>query len=303
MIRTCDSAPSDLELRISAAFEQREALEREDVRWRIEAARAPICTAQVDEAREERVAACTAPPPDDILVVLDASRSMGWDMTVDPEILQAIERINRQVDARGNLPQNLLNQYNRLVRQAESPREPDRIDAARDALSGLLTGLSQNARLRLISFADCGRVPREEGVFGTGDASAYRQTLDSVRLRNNTALAAALDAIPRLVTAGRTADRPAAIILVSDGEDSCRGDPCAAARRLASTLPHAQVSVVSLGAGIEANRCIAEATGGAFYEANNVDRLSQRLRQTTGQLSRDECEAIVDEEIAVEGQE
>nr|WP_319390339.1 hypothetical protein [uncultured Cohaesibacter sp.] len=66
------------------------------------------------------------------------------------------------------------------------------------------------------------------------------------------------------------------IILVSDGKDTCDGDPCAAARQNADI----EIDVVSLGGG-DALACVANATGGKWLEP--------RLMGCTGcfpQLSR-----------------
>ncbi|MFT4012735.1 MAG: hypothetical protein QM682_04885 [Paracoccus sp. (in: a-proteobacteria)] len=183
-------------------------------------------------------------------------------------------------------------ELDRLYQRGKTPARPDRIDVARDALRPLVAGLQGDARLKLMSFAECRVRLRQEGSFGAGDAAPYQRAVDGLRLRSYTALAEALEQLPAQTEAGRSPDRPVNIVILSDGEDSCGGDPCAAADRLRQALPHAHVSLVALVPGAAANSCIADRTGGRFLTADNADELVMRLRQTTGQLDAAECATL-----------
>ncbi|CAN5403474.1 hypothetical protein BH23ACT6_BH23ACT6_08170 [soil metagenome] len=77
------------------------------------------------------------------------------------------------------------------------------------------------------------------------------------------------------------------IVLVSDGEDTC-GDPppCEAAEQLIAD--GIDVRVDTIGLAIEDDQeaqdqleCIAEATGGDFFEASGADELTERLSQVS----------------------
>ena len=68
------------------------------------------------------------------------------------------------------------------------------------------------------------------------------------------------------------------ILLVSDGIESCEGDPCATAKQLVEANPSLQIDVVGFRAEKEAQlECIAENGHGAFVVATDKERLSTLL--------------------------
>ncbi|HMT91382.1 VWA domain-containing protein [uncultured Thiothrix sp.] len=68
------------------------------------------------------------------------------------------------------------------------------------------------------------------------------------------------------------------ILLVSDGIESCEGDPCATAQQLVEANPSLQIDVVGFRAEKEAQlECIAENGRGAFVVATDTERLKTLL--------------------------
>lgn len=68
------------------------------------------------------------------------------------------------------------------------------------------------------------------------------------------------------------------ILLVSDGVESCQGDPCATAKSLVEANPSLQIDVVGFRADQEAQlECIAENGRGAFVVATDTERLKTLL--------------------------
>lgn len=68
------------------------------------------------------------------------------------------------------------------------------------------------------------------------------------------------------------------ILLVSDGIESCEGDPCATAKQLVEANPSLQIDVVGFRAEKEAQlECIAENGRGAFVIATDTERLKTLL--------------------------
>lgn len=68
------------------------------------------------------------------------------------------------------------------------------------------------------------------------------------------------------------------ILLVSDGIESCEGDPCATAKQLVEDNPSLQIDVVGFRTEKEAQlECIAENGRGAFVVATDTERLKTLL--------------------------
>jgi Ca-activated chloride channel family protein len=86
------------------------------------------------------------------------------------------------------------------------------------------------------------------------------------------------------VDALKDSPRPAEVVVLTDGEDTCGGDPCDLARRLKVEAPGIRVHVVGFRlpsynetAGAQ---CLATETGGLFVTAETTDELTDALRQT-----------------------
>ena len=75
-------------------------------------------------------------------------------------------------------------------------------------------------------------------------------------------------------------DRPASVILFSDGIETCGGDPCSLAQELKSEGVNFTAHVI--GFSVSANEkqlaCLAELTGGLFLAADTEQQLSQALQ-------------------------
>jgi hypothetical protein len=72
------------------------------------------------------------------------------------------------------------------------------------------------------------------------------------------------------------------IIMVTDGEETCGGDPCAVARALAESQAEVRIDVVGFGLTPDVAktlRCIAENSGGGYTDAQNGDALVQTLEE------------------------
>jgi len=72
-------------------------------------------------------------------------------------------------------------------------------------------------------------------------------------------------------------DTPASLILVHDGPDNCRADPCAQAREIAQSHPNLTAHLVSLGvddADLAATSCIAETLRGKVFRANSASEVT-----------------------------
>jgi Ca-activated chloride channel homolog len=87
---------------------------------------------------------------------------------------------------------------------------------------------------------------------------------------------------------------PRSIVLVSDGEENCGGDPCKVARDLQKKGADFYVDVVGLQVD-EASRdqltCIASAGGGTYYDVSKIADLPSTLTRTSVRAARGYTEA------------
>ena len=252
-------------------------------------------TPEAPEPPETRQAnlACQPPLTDEVLLLVDVSRSMKWDFGADMGVIERLNRIAAGFSGASVMQQALMAaEYDMLAAQLDAAPGTDRIDVAKAALIELGQATPPGTAFRLLSFAPCNAAPVLEGVFPSAQRSDFAAAIDRLQLKSDTALAQAIAALPNRTDGGRTPDRPVNIVILTDGEDSCGGDPCAAAASLKASLPHAQVAVVSVAQEARANACIAERSGGRFLYADQVGQLGALMRQATGQLSDEECAAL-----------
>ncbi len=166
-----------------------------------------------------------------------------------------------------------------------------RIDAAKSAAKGLVNDFPAHAQVGLVTYGT-----------GTGSSDAEKdagcrdvKTLIPLGPLNRNAMDAQIDGLqpsgytPISLALSTAADllppdgSPQAIVLVSDGEDTCGRPPCDVAQQLRQQHPGLSISTVGFrtdGPASEQLNCIAAATGGLFVQAANSEQLAARLRAT-----------------------
>jgi Mg-chelatase subunit ChlD len=183
-------------------------------------------------------------------IVLDASNSMWGRMQGQPKISVAQQTLR---DALGWLPEDLE------------------------------LGLRVYGHRKRYSQRDC-RDSELLAAHGTHNRDAIRTAIGGVIPRGQTPLAFSIDQVADDFGDFRGEK---AIVLLTDGIESCGGDPVEAARRLqqGGRLP---VHVIGFGLGRrddedeEQLRGIAEASGGRFLTAANAEELREALAVTVG---------------------
>ncbi|ALX04244.1 hypothetical protein AERYTH_05785 [Aeromicrobium erythreum] len=117
------------------------------------------------------------------------------------------------------------------------------------------------------------------------DRGALRAGVDRLRPLGNTPIAYSLrQAYGDLPTEG-----PRSIVLVSDGEENCGGDPCEVAADLRKKGADFYVDVVGLQVDPASRAqltCIASAGGGTYYDVQDVSRLQDTLTRTSVRAAR-----------------
>ena len=120
---------------------------------------------------------------------------------------------------------------------------------------------------------------------GPADKPALRQALGDARPLGNTPIAFSLrEAAKDLGDEGSRT-----IVLVSDGEESCGGDPCQVARDLTQQGLDLHVDVVGFQVDAAARNqltCVAQAGRGTFYDAPDADALVSQLSRLSSRAAR-----------------
>lgn len=158
-----------------------------------------------------------------------------------------------------------------------------KMEIARDAASSLVDTIPKNGRLGIVAYGhrragDCGDI---EAVLPVGaiDKGKIQAVVNKLTPRGKTPITAALKEAAGLLDAGK----PGSVIIVTDGIETCKGDPCA----LAEELKRKNAGFVAHVIGFDVSAaerpklaCIAERTGGTFLAASNAGELGQALRVT-----------------------
>jgi len=179
-----------------------------------------------------------------ILVILDSSRSM-WGQ---------IDGINKIVSAR-----------DLLAKQAKRLEKTSRF--------GLMAyGHRQSAGCRDI-----------ETLLPVGEhkAAELAKIVDDIRPKGSTPIAAALEEGAK---AAESDKQRASIILIADGLDNCKGDPCQAASDVKAKSRGLTIHTIAFDrkekAALEGLACVAENTGGTFTSATSEGELEAALEKT-----------------------
>lgn len=158
-----------------------------------------------------------------------------------------------------------------------------KISTAKEALSGLVNDFGPNTNIGLMAYGhrrqgDCADtqviVPP-----GQGTASAVNEAIQSITPRGKTPLAASLMAAGDVLS---QRERRADILLISDGLETCGGDPCAAAQALADRGIDTHVHVVGFDLNDQeaaALQCIVENGRGRYFAANSAAQFTDALKQ------------------------
>lgn len=118
--------------------------------------------------------------------------------------------------------------------------------------------------------------------FGPLDRERFVAAVETARPLGQTPLAYSLEKAAEDL--GNLGDEAAAVILVSDGEESCGGDPVAVACTFATQGLDLTIHTVGFdveGAARRQLQEIARCTGGEYRDARNAGELSESLQQLT----------------------
>lgn len=156
-----------------------------------------------------------------------------------------------------------------------------KIEIARESVRSLLQSWNTSADLGLVAYghnrtSDCTDIETLRSVAPL-DAGSFSTLVDNLTPRGKTPLT---EAVRRAADELATTDRPASVILFSDGIETCGGDPCALAGELAKMGVNFSVHVIGFSVAADEKQlaCLAEQTGGLYLTADNAPQLQQALQ-------------------------
>jgi hypothetical protein len=210
-------------------------------------------------------------PPElapEVVVVFDHSGSMRLNIATTPEqenqIMQAGSN-NLLLQLLGSLPNSVLD----LV-----DKEPRRITVAKKAVTDVVKRLPRDVNAGLVTLGACPSA-LNRGFFGNNQRGALLGQIDRLEPERGTPLA---DAIWRAGNMVDGVNRESMILVVTDGDESCDGDPCAVARELAAAKPLLTINVVDIG-NSGAGNCLAAAARGKVFTARTAVELDAGVRR------------------------
>lgn len=113
-----------------------------------------------------------------------------------------------------------------------------------------------------------------------GSASAISAAADSLKFLGKTPLTAA---VKQAAEALKYTEDKATVVLITDGLETCEGDPCALGKELEASGVDFTVDVVGFGLTADEGKqiaCLADNTGGKYIQASDEKALQEALIET-----------------------
>ena len=159
-----------------------------------------------------------------------------------------------------------------------------KIEIARGVMDNLLGNWTDGRRVGLMAYGhrrrgDCSDIETLVAT-GTDTRADILARINAISPTGRTPLTHAVEEAARQLS---YTDRPATVVLISDGVESCDRDPCALAEALEQGGVSFTAHVVGFGLGSDEDAaslsCIAEKTGGIYISAGNAEELGEALSE------------------------
>ena len=156
-----------------------------------------------------------------------------------------------------------------------------KIAMAKEKMTELIRGLPPSTRIGLEVYGH-----REKGncediellvPLGQGDKDTLLRRLHAITPKGQTPITRALE---RAGATLATAEEATTVVLISDGKETCGGDPCAMVRDLRAKGVKVTVHVVGFDVSTDESpqlQCIAEKGGGQYFAVQNALQLKDAL--------------------------
>ncbi len=159
-----------------------------------------------------------------------------------------------------------------------------KIRIAQGALKNVVSELSDDTHIGLIAYGhrrrrDCSDIQTLVPLGSINRATLNRE-IDALNPVGRTPITAS---IRKAIDMLAEHDGPASVVLVSDGLETCGGDPCQLVRDTRARGVNVVMHVVGFGVGeVDASQleCTAQAGGGRYISASDAEELAAALRTT-----------------------
>jgi hypothetical protein len=156
-----------------------------------------------------------------------------------------------------------------------------KIDVAKQVFSGLIQDLPPDAQIAVRTYGrqqvytkrDCHDMELMT-PFGPNHPDRVLPGVQALKPNGMTPIAASLEEAAKDFVGKEGQNN--IIVLLSDGEEDCNGDPCAASQRVHDAGIHLQVNVIGLHVLPKERKqlqCVADAGGGKYYDAKDANAL------------------------------
>ncbi len=180
----------------------------------------------------------------------------------------------------------------RAVRLRKEPKTR-RIEAAKSAIIQAVQRAPKTVQVGLVSFAGCRKQAKDHGIYNHGQRAALIREVQSLRLSGGTPLAKAMSQTHAQLSRGVSPNTPVNMVVISDGRESCRGDPCDVARKLKNQMPGLVINVLEI-TGRPVIKCVAEVTGGFHRIIGDRIDLEGAVREAAGYEGQGICRPAIE---------
>ncbi|MGB0132664.1 VWA domain-containing protein, partial [Dokdonella sp.] len=157
-----------------------------------------------------------------------------------------------------------------------------KVEIARETVAGVLDTWKADNTLGLVAYGhrvkgDCSDI---ETLIEPGplDKTAFLATVNGLNAKGMTPLSAAVKHAAGVL---KSSEQKATVILVSDGEETCNLDPCAVGTELEKSGVEFTAHVIGFDVSDPKHqaqlRCLAENTGGRYFNARSADELGAAI--------------------------
>ena len=181
-----------------------------------------------------------------------------------------------------------------------------KITTAKDTMTELLDSVAPDARIGLMTYGttskdSCGDVSLLNAI--GSDRNAIKESIAGIKPLGKTPISTSLTVGISQLKASQPADTHKALVLVSDGIQTCEGDPCVAAGMGELFGVDMRVHVVGFDVDADARaqlECIAKAGKGQYFNASDTNGFVEAMNAVVEVAQAVEPEPVPEPEPVVE---